>query len=93
MYFFLSVIVFFNSVWFFIFSNSLLETNFSLFICSFTKCFEHFHDHYHELFIKWVAYLHLVLLLGFLFLHLGHTPLLPNSVFLVGWLHFLILDS
>lgn len=92
MYFFLSVIVFFNSVWFFIFSNSLLETNFSLFICSFTKCLEHFHDHYHELFIKWVAYLRLVLLLGFLFLHLGHTPLLSNSVFLVGWLHFLILD-
>ena len=39
-----------------------------MFICSFTKCFEHFHDHYHELFIKWVAYLHLVLLLGFSFI-------------------------
>ena len=29
-YLFLSVIIFSNSVWFFIFSNSLLETNFSL---------------------------------------------------------------
>lgn len=43
-------------------------------------------------FIKWVAYLHLVLRLGLSL----HTFLLPHSVsesvYLVGWLHFLLLD-